>query len=64
MYLVNTMSDICFVVNTLSQFAVEPRHEHWIVAKNILRYLCGTMNYGLRYVANRDVHLQGYTDVD
>jgi hypothetical protein len=41
MYLVNTRSDICFAVNTLSQFQVEPRHEHWIVAKHILRYLHG-----------------------
>jgi hypothetical protein len=28
MYLVNTWPDISFVVNTLSQFHVEPRHEH------------------------------------
>jgi len=28
MYLVNTMIDICFVVNTLRQFMVEPMHFH------------------------------------
>jgi hypothetical protein len=28
MYLVNTRPDICFSVNTLSQFQVEPRHEN------------------------------------
>jgi hypothetical protein len=28
MYLVNTRPDICFVVNPLSQFQVEPRYEH------------------------------------
>jgi hypothetical protein len=28
MYLVNTRPDICFVVNTLSQFMVEPRRVH------------------------------------
>jgi len=28
MYLVNTRRDIFFAVNTLSQFQVEPRHEH------------------------------------
>ena len=26
MYLRNTMLDICFVVNTLSQYLVKPRH--------------------------------------
>jgi hypothetical protein len=43
---------------------MEPRHEHWIVAKHILRYLHGMLNYGLRYVSNNDVQLQGYTDSD
>jgi hypothetical protein len=28
MYLVNTRLDICFAVNTLSQYMVEPRREH------------------------------------
>ena len=30
MYLVNTRSDICFTMNTLSQYTVDPRHVHWI----------------------------------
>jgi hypothetical protein len=64
MYLVNTCPDIFFVVNTLSQFEVEPRHEHWIVAKHILRYLRETLNYGLRYASNKDVQLHGFTDSD
>jgi hypothetical protein len=33
MYLVNTRLNICFAVNVLSQFQLEPRHEHWIAAK-------------------------------
>jgi hypothetical protein len=40
---------------------VEPRHEHWIDAKHILRYLCGMLNYGLRYASNNDVQLHGFT---
>jgi hypothetical protein len=62
MYLVNTRSDICFSMNTLSQFQVEPRHEHWIAAKHILRYLRGMLNYGLRYALNSDVQLHGFID--
>ena len=47
MYLMNTRLDICFVVNTLSQHMVEPRHVHLIAAKHVLRYLKGTIDYGL-----------------
>jgi hypothetical protein len=64
MYLVNTQLDICFDVNTLSQFQVEPRHEHLIVAKHVLRYIHGTLNYGLRYISSNDIQLHGFTDSD
>jgi hypothetical protein len=64
MYLVNTQPDICFVVNKLSQFQVEPRHEHWIATKHILIYLHGTLNYGLRYASSSDVQLHGFIDSD
>jgi hypothetical protein len=33
MYLMNTGPDICFFVNTLSQFLVEPRRVHLVAAK-------------------------------
>jgi hypothetical protein len=62
MYLVNTRPDICFSVNTFSQFMVEPRKVHWIVVKHILIYLRGTLEYGLRYLGGDGVELQGYRD--
>jgi hypothetical protein len=64
MYLVNTRPNICFVVNTLSQFMVEPRRAHWTTTKHILRYLRGTVEYGLRYAQGDGVKLMGYTDAD
>ena len=50
MYLVNTRPDICFVVNTLSRFMVEPRRVHWVVEKHVLMYIFGTMDYDLDYL--------------
>ena len=49
MYLTNTRPYIFFVVNTLSQFLIDSRHVHLITAKHILRYLKGTVDYGLKY---------------
>ena len=63
MFLVNSRPDICFAVNTLSQYMVEPHHIHWIGAKNLLRCLRGTITHGLRYTAE-DVTLHGYSNVD
>ena len=45
MYLTNTRPNICFAVNTL-------RHIHLMVAKHAVRYLKGTVDYGLKYEAN------------
>ena len=63
MFLVKSHSDICFAVNTLSQHMVDPHHIHSIGAKNLLRYLWGTINHGLRYIAG-SLRIHGYTDAD
>jgi hypothetical protein len=39
MYLTNTRPNICFAVNTLSQYLVEPRRVHLVAAKHVMRYL-------------------------
>jgi hypothetical protein len=64
MYLVNTRPDIFYAVNVLSQFMSQPKQTHWIAAKHVLRYLQGTIGYGLRYAANVDLSLEGYADAD
>ena len=40
--------DICFGVNTL-------RHVHLMVAKHVVRYLKGTVDYGIKYEANQKI---------
>jgi hypothetical protein len=58
--MVNTRPDICFVVNTLNQFMVEPRSVHWIGEKHVLRYIAGSVDFGLDYVRGDGVSLVGY----
>ena len=64
MYLMNTRPNICFAVNTLSQFLIDPRHVHLIDAKHILRYRKGIVDYGINYEVNRKNNLEGYVDSD
>jgi hypothetical protein len=64
MYLVNDRSNICSIVNTLSQYMVAPKHVHLVAAKHVLRYLHGMVGYGLKYVSDGKVKLQGYTNSD
>ena len=40
------------------------KHVHMVAAKHVLRYLKGTMDYGLKYDANKKVNLHGYVDSD
>jgi hypothetical protein len=64
MNLTNTRPDICFAVNILSQFLVEPRRVHLVAAKHVMRYLKGTLDFGLSYNGDHDFNMSGYTDSD
>ena len=62
MYLTNTRPNICFVVNTSSQYLVKPRWVHLVAAKHVMRYLKGTIDFGLYYDGSHEYILYGYTD--
>ena len=64
MYLTNTRPDICFAINTLSQYLVQPRRIHLVAAKHVMRYLKGTIDFVLYYDNSHEYTLYGYTDVD
>jgi hypothetical protein len=48
-YLVNTRPDLAYVVGYVSRYMEEPREEHLTAVKRILRYIAGTMNWGVTY---------------
>ena len=56
-YMIDTIPDTCFAVNTL-------RHVHLMVAKHAVRYLKGIIDYGLKYEVNKKINLEGYVDSD
>ena len=55
MYLMNTIPDIFFAMNTL-------RHVHLMVANHVVRYIKGTVDYGIKYEVNQKINLEGYVD--
>ena len=63
MCLKNTRPYTCFAVNDLSQFLMDLRHAH-LVAKNVVRYLEGKVEYGIKYDMNQKTNLHGYVDLD
>jgi hypothetical protein len=63
-YLTSTRPDIGYSVSVLSQFMVKPQESHWNEAKAVLRYLKGTLDYGIKYTNAFDVELISYSDSD
>ena len=51
-------------MNTLSQYLVQPRRVHLVAAKHVMRYLKGTIDFGLYYDGSHEYRLYGYTDAD
>jgi hypothetical protein len=43
---------------------VEPKRVHIVAAKHMMRYLKGTLDFGLYYTRDHDFRLSGYTDSD
>ncbi|XP_068627425.1 uncharacterized protein [Battus philenor] len=65
MYLsVLTRPDITYAVSYLSQFDHCHTSEHWGYAKRVLKYLKGTINYGIKYCANGSSEIKGFVDAD
>ena len=60
--LTNTIPNICFSINSLSQYMVNPKHIHLVREKHVMRYLKGTLYYGLIYASNDNIRLHGFID--
>jgi hypothetical protein len=63
-YLVNTRPDLAFAVGYVSRFLEEPREDHLMAVKHILRYVDGTKNWGLWFdwKKEKEAHLTGFSD--
>ena len=60
---VTTRPDISSAIGILSQFMSDPSEHHWRGIKRTLRYIKGTLNYGLQFSDN-ETQLIGFADAD
>lgn len=64
-YLVHTRPDLAYSVGVVSRFMEKPTSMHLNAAKRILRYVKGTMDFGLIYTKNDENNVViGYSDSD
>lgn len=64
-YLVHTRPDISYAVGMVSRFMERPTVQHLNAVKRIMRYIMGTLEFGLIYAENTGNYLMyGYSDSD
>ncbi|XP_071900903.1 uncharacterized protein [Coffea arabica] len=64
MHLMNfTRPDIAYAVCRLSRYTHNPNREHWFALVRLMKYLRGTMNFGILYSGFPTV-LEGYSDAN
>ena len=57
--------DVTYSVCILIRYMVNPIFDHWKTTKRVLRYLKGTINFGLIYKKGvKDFNVIGYSDSD
>ncbi|CAL8993722.1 unnamed protein product, partial [Prunus brigantina] len=56
--------DIMFSASLLARFMHSPSKKHYGAAKRVLRYIQGTIDYGIEYAVGKSALLIGYCDSD
>ena len=63
-YLILTWLDISYPVGVVSRYMSNPKKPHFDAVKRILRYVKGTINFGIQYKETKDCQVMGYCDTD
>ncbi|KAF5476382.1 hypothetical protein F2P56_008105 [Juglans regia] len=63
-YLTITRPDITHAVNSVSQFMHSPREQHFQAVKRILRYVKGTLHFGLNISPSSNLNISAFSDAD
>ncbi|KAI5329222.1 hypothetical protein L3X38_028619 [Prunus dulcis] len=64
LYLTATRPDIMFASSLLARFMHNPTRKHMGTAKRVLRYIQGTLDFGIEFIKGKSATLIGYCDSD
>jgi hypothetical protein len=64
LYLTHSRPDLSYAVGAVSRFMQELHELHWKAAKHILRYIHGTITFGIHYAVDSTLDLIGFTESD
>jgi len=64
MYLTTTRLDILYAISLLSRFMHCPSEIHLRVVKWILKYIKGTISFGVQFQSSQKLRLHGFSDSD
>ena len=59
-----TRPDITFSVSNLAKFSAKSSKHHWAAIKRVMRYLKGTINFGILYTKQESKDFVAYSDAD
>ena len=63
-YLTLSRPDISHAVGVMSRYMQNPKKLHLKAVRRILRYIKGTLDYGILYKKDGDCNLVGFCDAD
>lgn len=63
-YLTITRPDLTYSVNSVSQYLHAPTDDHFQAVKRILRYIKGTLHFGLMFTSSSSANITAYSDAD
>ena len=63
-YLMHTRPELSYAVHILTQFMKKPKQVHWDAATRVVRFLRGTVGYGVFLSSDTDLTLTVYCDSD
>jgi hypothetical protein len=62
--LTHTRPDLSFVVDLVARYMQTPHESHWKASKRILRYVRGTVQFGIHYNSGGTPLFVGFTNLD